>query len=248
MKHTFFVLLMMLSSNIFAAEVQLDDGPNGPVPIGGLVEDLRTSLHEVALLDAKMDVLLDDNERLFKEYKLLQENSKEVLAAVEQKKSAFLNAEVIPYKKQKQAQMDAIAEDYNSNCAEDRVGKLPQGQYDACQSWKQRAGTQIVQIKQEGEQHLKNITSAFDAKEIAPVNNILARQYTRIQQINDMMKANFSLWENVKASNVKMRKHINMLEGMIRNQCTNATPQTLKWCNSVEWDGASKKLKPLPGG
>lgn len=248
MKYIFLILLMALSTNTFAADVQLDDGPNGLVPLPGLVEDLKTSLNEVALLDAKMDVLVDDNERLLKEYKVLSENNKEVLNAFEQKRSAFVNTELLPYQKQKQSQMDAIAEDYNSNCAEDRVGKLPQHQYDKCQIWQRQAGAQIIQIKQEGDKHLKTIADAFDAREVASTNDILVRQRARIQQINDTMKANFATWENVQASNKKMRKHVEMLEGMIRNKCTNPTPQTLKWCNSVQWDGASKKLKPLPGG
>ena len=248
MKNIFFVMLMVLTSSVFAADVQLDDGPNGLVPLPGLIQDLKSSVAEVSLLDAKMVDITTANENALKEYKVLAENNKQVLAAFEQTKANYINSVIVPYRKQKQAEMAAVAENYNSRCAENRVGKLPQNQYDSCVQLKSQAANQIAQITQEGDQHLANLSVEFDRTQTAPTNNIILRQNARIQQLNDFIKANFASWENVRASNVKLRKHIDVLEGMIRNQCTNAQPQTMKWCNSVSWDGASKKLKPLPGG
>lgn len=248
MKNIFFVLMMLITGAVYAADVQLDDGPNGMVPVAGLVEDLKTSINKVTLLDAQMVDLTSTNETLLKEYKVLAENNKQVLAEFEQTKTNFVTNVINPYRKQKQAEMDGVAEQYNRNCAKERVGDLPRSQYDRCVAWQNSAATQIEAIKKEGEQHIKGLADKFDSTETKHTNDIINRQNVRINQINSMIKANFATWENVKASNVKLRKHIDVLEGMLRNKCTNAQPQTMKWCNSISWDGASKKLKPLPGG
>lgn len=150
-----------------------------------------------------------------------------------------------------EAKINAATEDYNSHCAENRVGKLPPAQFENCNAWKGRAAQYIASQQQEW----TNYSTQWNKQNIDPINATIAKQNVRIEQNNAAMKANFKRFTDAQDSFIAIKKRIAVILAKLKKLCdpltvaTNDEPFTkeerIKWCSGIDFDGYDRTLPPM---
>ncbi len=212
--------------------------------IQALGEELNAGIAELPQLNQVMAQTTEANVNLKKEYDVYVQDQKEKIAwaktAVQQQIDTVL--------KPVQDKYNAELSSYSAQCAS---GPVPKDQYNKCVGWQQ----QINNNKGDIERWWENYKAKWNAANIDPINAVMAKQNTRMNEISAQMKANFEKYTKAQDRFISVRSRIGEIESNLRRMCApGAKPaqgesftsaERAKWCTNVDWDGASRRLPPM---
>ena len=154
--------------------------------MAGLQSELASKLAETGTLQASLSTFSADNERLMKENKVLADNRTQQQKQLEAMIRAAQNA-LAGEQARRQAQIDAVIAEYdNLGC----VGTLPQARYDYCVGARSQYQSRVDQMKTSGTTALTELRERELAR-ARPIDDIIARQNARINEIANAMTSNF---------------------------------------------------------
>ena len=244
MKKLWLILAIAMSS-AFAADVKLDDGPNGPPPaatLSGLASEMQADVSALPALNATLAAAATDNANARKEGAVYLADQKQKLAALEAAIKWQLDNVLGPVNR---AWEEAVAE-YSARCA----GKsLPRPQYDACVSDKNVLDARHARESAWWEDY----KIKWNAANTAPVNAVIIKQNARLAVLNEIIQRTAKEYNEATAKSIALRTRIAEIEAIFRRSCSSTPGSTgsftkqeaLKYCNSIKWDGASANLPPL---
>lgn len=205
--------------------------------VASLVERMRTGQTELAGLTPQMESLTSLQERDLKERKLYDEN----FGQMEARKKALIATFRSDADRRLKSANDMV-EDWNRQCAKDRVGELSKGAYDACAARRAQVGPVVSGIR-EG---VKRDADVYFKNNIAPIIDVQKRQLQGMNDISTRMKERFKAWEALKAKSDALKAELMRIRTVLVDSCKTAkTMESLKHCHSVGWDGARQDLPPL---
>jgi hypothetical protein len=227
------------------ADVRDDDPVTEPVvklSAAGLSAELTRSVAILPALNQTMSDMTEANIGLQKEAKVYLDDQKQKIAAYLAAEKDQTENVLGPKKNPYEAEVKSV----NARCG----GRaLTEAEYGPCASDKERLDAERAEI----EAWWSAYFARWRAKNFDPVNAVLQKQLGRIHEIDTQEKKNFAAFIDAQDRSIALRKRIAVLEEIFRVGCSTEpgvdNPFTeleiLKWCSSVPWDGASKKLPPL---
>ncbi len=225
-------------SNVFAMFLTLVlVGPAYADGLDDLITTMVTGQHQSSELKGKMDALTAQNERDKKEYDAY--NSSFGQLAAEKK------AKIDQFAESVQGQLksaDDMVEGWNSQCAEDRVGALPEAAYNACSARKAELAPVIERIRTA----VKRDAEIYYKSKIAPIDAVQEKQRSEMDKIAARIKDRFATWDKLKVKYDALRVELEQVRLAVVDDCKAAkTIEEIKLCNAVGWDGAQQDLPPL---
>jgi hypothetical protein len=238
--------VIMSCALLFAVLAYAADDPKptaGAKPsLGGLSAELTQATAALPALNATMSETTDANISLEKEGKVYLDDQKQKLAAHEAAEKDQLENVYGPKKRA----YDAVLAPYTARCA----GKtLPPAEFAACNAEKAQLDAKKAEIDAWWQQY----SAKWNAQNTDPLNAIILKQNARLAEIDAQTKRNFAAFTAAQERSLALRKRIAEIEATFRTACS-AKPgadnsftaaETLKWCHSISWDGASTKLVPM---
>jgi hypothetical protein len=232
---------LVLAVHAYAAD---DPKPTaGAKPsLGGLSAELTQATAALPALNATMSETTDSNVSLEKENKVYLDDQKQKLAAHAAAEKYQLDNVFGPQK----SAYDAALAPYTARCA---GKKLPPAEFAACNSEKAQFDTKKAEI----DTWWQRYSAKWNAENTDPLNAVIQKQNARLAEIDAQTKRNFATFTAAQERSLALRKRIAEIEAMFRSACS-AKPgannsftaaETLKWCHSISWDGASTKLVPM---
>jgi hypothetical protein len=206
--------------------------------LSGLSTELSSATTELPSLNATMSAMTDTNIGLKKEYDVYiadQTQKKAALAA------AIANVERTVKAPLEQEVAGAVAE-YNARCSRQFNRETEMDQYNRCVA--DKANLEVWRTAKIAwwEQYTKD----WNKTNVEPVNAVILKQNARITQIDAEMKRNFAAFTDAQDRSLALRARIKAIEAEFVTACAKpSSAETLKYCHSVNWDGASRKLVPM---
>jgi hypothetical protein len=226
---------MKLSVGLAALLLSVSAHAQGLASLGS---ELDSAVAELPGLNATMSATTDANIGLKKEYDVYiadQTQKKTALA------TAIANVERTVKAPLEQEVAGAVAE-YNTRCGRQFNRETEMDQYNRCVSDKANLDVWRTAKIAWWEQFTKD----WNKVNVDPVNAVILKQNARIAQIDAEMKRNFAAFTDAQDRSLALRARIKAIEAEFVTACAKpSTPETTKWCHSVNWDGASRKLVPL---
>jgi hypothetical protein len=239
------ILIAFLVTSAYAADIQLNDGPNGPPPsatLSGLSIEMSQDIAALPVLNATMANAATANANARKEANVYVADQKEKLAAVEKAIAWQLENVLGPQKRPYEA---AVAS-YNGRCGNH---SLPQQEYNACLSEK----SHLDGLKSSIEAWWEDYKSKWNKQNVDPVNAVIKQQNDRLTALNVVIEHTSQDYNAAMQRSQSLRVRIAEIEAIFRKVCTNVPgadkqftkQEALKYCNSISWDGASDRLVPM---
>lgn len=196
--------------------------------IAQLAEAKKSTELSLPALQQQLDEPTQQNERLMKEYKLYDEQVKNRVGPMAKAYETKVSAHNDRVKRS-----DAEIARHNSGC----TGTLPKPQYDKCAS--ERPTLQRIVNE-------NNASKARLDSEKTAVLNERSKYSTAMEKLSAQMKSNFALWQQRKKTYDETVQKIARYRQRLVDLCAKAsTPEALKHCHSIGWDGARRDLPPL---
>jgi|GEM_PF-3590572 len=214
--------------------------------LDGLGSEMETAKAELPGLNATMSQTTEANISLKKEYDVYVNDQKEKKAAL-----AAAIANVVRTVKQpaEQNYANELAT-YNGRCNRTFNRETEMSQYNQCVADK----TRVDQDKARLNQWWQNYVAQWNQRNVDPVNTIISKQIARMNQIAELIKANFERFTQAQDRSLALRARIKAIAAQMKTYCSSQTPpagagfthaEWLKWCGNVDWDGADKNLPPM---
>lgn len=154
-------------------------------------------------------------------------------------------AEFKPEIDRRNAAADAIAENWNSECQRERVGKLPREIFERCERLKPEVDKTVVAIREQ----VKKDTLAYIGPKLLDIKR---RQDKAKADAAERIKKNAEARDAAHARALKIREYLEEARSRLRQLCLEAADrkgpywrERLSHCESVGWDGARRDLAPL---
>lgn len=219
-------VMMLIASTAYAQD------------LAGLSTELSSATAALPSLNSTMSQTTDANIGLKKEYDVYITDQKQKLAALEAAKAEVVRTIRTPLEQEVQAR---VAE-YNGRCGRQFNRETEMAQYNQCVSDK----AALEQYRAAKITWWEQYTIDWNRTNVDPVNNVIIKQNARIAQIDAQIKQNFAAFTAAQDRSLALRARIKEIEAAFVSACDKPTsPENLKWCHSVNWDGASRKLVPM---
>jgi len=210
----------------------------GAQSLSGLGAELDSAAAELPSLNATMSQTTDANIGLKKEYDVYIADQKQKLAALEAAKAEVIRTVKTPVEQELQQRVG----EYNGRCGRQFNRETEMAQYNQCVSDK----ASLEQYRTAKTDWWNQYVIDWNRVNVDPVNAVIIKQNARIAQIDAQMKRNFAAFTAAQDRSLALRARIKEIETTFVSACEKPTsPENLKWCHSVNWDGASRKLVPL---
>lgn len=216
------------------------DNPPAASTLAGLNAESNADSAALPGLNATMSQATDANILLAKERAVYSEDQKAKLASA--KAAVQYQTDVVRVEKYR-PHNQTVAQ-YNGQCS----GTLPKPQYQSCMSWRAQLESEAHRLNAEWERYKTDWNKA----NIDPINQVIQKQNARIVVIDAQIKRNFAAFTAAQDRSIALRKRIHEIERICRDACSSrpddssfTRAETLKWCHSVNWDGASAGLVPM---
>jgi hypothetical protein len=206
--------------------------------LAGLSAELTSATSELPSLNATMSATTDTNIGLKKEYDvyIADQTQKKAALAV-----AIANVERTVKAPLEQEVAGAVTE-YNTRCGRQFNRETEIDQYNRCVS--DKANLDVWRTAKIA--WWDQFTKDWNKTNVDPVNAVILKQNARIAQIDAEMKRNFAAFTAAQDRSLALRARIKAIEAEFVTACAKpSTAETLKYCHSVNWDGASRKLVPM---
>lgn len=209
--------------------------------LAGLSAELTKKVAALPRLNEIMSTATDANISLNKQ--------KQAYTDDQAQKSAWANAAIKHEEEVTRVNMaksyNEEIDSYNSKCAS---GGLNKAQYDSCTTWSNQLDAKSKEVDDAWERY----KAVWNRENIDPINEVIKKQNARIVELDAKIEKNFTAFTEAQDRSIALRKRIKAIEATFRNACSSAPKagpftkaETLKWCNSVNWDGASTHLVPM---
>jgi hypothetical protein len=214
--------------------------------IQALTEELKADAAKLPALNQVMAQTTDGNIALNKEYQITAADQKR--QAEDLKKA--LDRQQRTVKAPLEQKIAEETEAYNAHCAESRVGKLPPKQYQDCLTRKMQTEKEVAAQRQQWSEH----AARWNAENVAPVNEKIAKQNARMAQISDEMKANVKRFTEAQDKFLALRQRIEQDLAALKRLCNPlasaaGTPlskaERMKHCASIDVQSYRKSLPPI---
>lgn len=194
-----------------------------------LSEAKKSAELSLPTLKKDMDEITQQSERWKREYDIYADQMKTRLAPI----ANAYEAKVKAHNERTQRANAEIAR-HNSVC----TGTLPKPQFDKCQS--ERPTLQRLKDEISGSKSRLDTEKANLTRESAKYTEAMGR-------LSSQMKANFEKWQQRKKTFDDNQRKIAEYRTRLVSTCQQArTPEALKHCHSISWDGARPDLPSLP--
>jgi hypothetical protein len=225
--------------------------PANAQPVSGLAQltgSIEQDQHALGDAREKQDELKTANEKDMKVYDSYATSEKGVEAQEEQ-----LAAPMAADLKRREDSANGIVDNYNGECAANRVGPLQPGPYQRCVSLKAQVSATVSAIRAQIQTDRQN----FLNEKIAPLERIRAQQTAAMNQIAERMKLRFADWQKWKDTADALQHRIDENRAALVAACAGADAraatnpgdssalEAMHYCHSIGWDGASRTLPPL---
>lgn len=195
---------------------------------------MQAILGELGTNKKQMDDYTAKNEAEMKVYDAMFGNMKQLEQQKQAKRAAFINQVANPLR----LKANGIVNAWNAACA----GEHPQAVYDACEIRKAADQKQVDALRQS----VKGKEAEFEKREIQPLNKIQQRQQQGLDQMSAHIKQRYGYWQELRTRNAALITELQRIRDRFRADCSGDTPEALKYCPAIVWDGAEQGLKPLP--
>jgi hypothetical protein len=223
--------------------VQASWGADNPPPaptLAGLNAESSADSAALPGLNATMSQATEANISLAKERAVYTTDQKAKIASA--KAAIQYQTDVVQVEKYRPHNEQVAT--YNGQCS----GTLPKPQYDTCMGWRSRLESEAHQLDAEWGRY----QAAWNKANIEPLNEVILKQNARIDVIDAQIKRNFAAFTAAQDRSLALRKRIKEIEGIFRDACSSkplnnpfTRAETMKWCASIPWDGASARLVPM---
>lgn len=132
---------------------------------------------------------------------------------------------------------------YTAQCARTFNRETELDGYNRCVNWKSNLDAKSQQFNS----WWTNYQVTWNAANTTPINAVIAKQNARLEQLNALSAQNATRYNEAIARFGVVKARIAEITGIISGFCHSETlsGEEMKWCNSVDWDGASRSLAPL---
>ncbi len=210
------------------------------LPAQGTVRDLlgeiNATLLEAGPVVAQQQELTRQSENDLKAGEAIRSSLLQLRAEAEGKVKAFaarLEEQGAPIRGQIQA--------WNNRCAAEIVGPLEEGPYNQCTAdqaaIEQQESAFKARMAAEGER--------YDREVLGPIVEVMERQQAGLGEINARIKARFDQWSQLDDRRKALVARLEGLKQQMGAECARATPEALKYCAAVGWDGQAQGLPPV---
>jgi hypothetical protein len=246
MRRAFIGIALALASMTRGGEPEQANRPGATTGAEASLEKLSSelSMAEARLpeLNRTMSDRTDENVSLQKESAVYLADQKQKLAEIESAKKEQLDTVLGP----RQRSYNESVANYAGRCLGRR---LSPAEFSKCSSEKAELDTR----KAETERWWESYAARWNEEHVGPANSVIAKQNTRLREIDAQIKANFSAFTEAQDRSLALRKRIVEIESIFRARCKAApgaangftAAEALRWCHSVNWDGASTRLTPM---
>jgi uncharacterized protein YhaN len=210
------------------------------VALAGRAADLMAQIDikntELGQALKEEDRLTSENENDFKAYKAYSDSH----AQLDKQARAIVDAFKANTERQS-TYRNGLVENWNAQCAKDRVGSLPEAQYNACLSSGAEVDRVVAGIDADMERQ-----RAQAQRDLQPLVDAGTRQENEMAAIDARMKARFASWQKFKDAENRIRSEVNVLYQELQRQCAlQETIEDVRYCASLGFDGTSRTLPPL---
>jgi hypothetical protein len=202
-----------------------------------LIEQMRTGQIQLSALTSQEEDLTAKSERDLREFNVYLDNFGQLEAQKKAKLDSFAKS-VEPRAKA----ANGIVEEWNSQCAEERVGKLEEAAFNACETRKAEIKPVVDGIRSS----IHRDADAYSKKEIAPIEAIQQKQKKAMDETSLRIKDRFTTWQGLKSKSDALTAELERIRTVLVEKCTHTTTdEELRHCYSIGWDGARQDLPPL---
>lgn len=211
-----------------------------------LTEELKADAAKLPALNQVMAQTTESNIALNKEYQTTAADQKR--EADDLKKA--IEQQLRTIKAPLEQKIAEETEAYNAQCAESRVGKLPPKQYQDCLARKTQTENEVAAQRQQWSDH----AARWNAENVAPVNEKIAKQNARMAQISNEMKANVKRFTEAQNRFLATRQRIEQDLVALKRLCNPlaspaGTPlskaERMKRCAAIDVESYRKSLPPI---
>jgi len=137
---------------------------------------------------------------------------------------------------------NSIVENWDNECAIDRVGPLPDAQYERCA----RLKPEVQRTAQSIRDQVKRDSDEIDRTKIAPLVDTRRRQERAMSEISERTKERLDVIEKMNGEIEELRTKLQNLRRQLAANCAaHETEEDVQVCTTVGWNAANSTLPPL---
>ncbi len=239
------ILSLVLTLAFTAANAELTTVTLPPPDFGSLFSEVQNLVLGAGKLNttlADADAAIAGRDKEDRLYISDQHQKKEAIAV------AAAQYEAANWKP-KIAEVDGLVVQWNTDCAHEFDAKTQMAAWNACQARK----AAIEAKEADYTAWWKASKETWEEQNVNPVLAVMAKQNAKINQNLKEIELWDAAAKDAQAGYIRSQARIQQILGEVKSYCTNH-PQAntgftynewVKWCSSINWDGAAMNLPPL---